>query len=175
MSCFSCCGDVNMIECFSYQSMCRLLLHTDSDLLVSFFSNADLWSNFSSSSLFFCIHIVPSSICSANMKSFTSNPSKPHCGKTENAADLSAWSMLTRWRRYFFFLNNQVDYTVKEERDKREVKKRRSGTETESVRAFLQFFGKAFTYFSVSAEVQEMSPPSPFEAALTSICSISPW
>lgn len=30
------------------------------------------------------------------------NPSKPHCGKTENAADLSARSTFTRQRRFFF-------------------------------------------------------------------------
>ncbi len=36
------------------------------------------------------------------------NPSRPHCGKTENAADLSARSMVTRRKRYFFFFLNNL-------------------------------------------------------------------
>lgn len=39
------------------------------------------------------------------------SPLKPHCGKTENAADLSAWSIFTRQRRYFSFpFINKIAY-----------------------------------------------------------------
>lgn len=45
------------------------------------------------------------------------SPLKPHCGKTENAADLSAWSIFTRRRRYSFFFSiyKQVSLQEKEE------------------------------------------------------------
>lgn len=86
-------------------------------------------------SFFFCVHIVSSVICSANWLQFFSkktknNPSKPHCGKTENAADLSALS-IHPWSGdeggIFFFLNKQVWlYKEREEGTKRKGRKRGS-------------------------------------------------
>lgn len=79
------------------------------------------------------------------------NPSKPHCGKTENAADLSARSTFTRQRRFSFFFGffyKEVDCWVQEKRG-------RSKEKEEHCKRGLHF-GRAFTYFSfyVSAEVK---------------------
>lgn len=91
------------------------------------------------------------------------NPSEPHCGKTENAADLSAWSMVTTQRRYSFFTNElTVQYSRRGEDKKR--RKRRSWVlystarevrMTERKRSF-PHEGRAFTFFSfhISAEAQ---------------------
>lgn len=67
------------------------------------------------------------------------NPSKPHCGKTENAADLSAWSAFTRQRRFFFPIQTSWLSGRKEG-----SQSRRKGTAWEVIRIKRKF---SFTLF----------------------------